>query len=378
MSTTICSGVDCANPAGSLKCPTCLKHNVDSNYCSQECFKRNWKKHKAVHPAEDGKVYDPFPSVAYTGELRAAYPLSPKRSIKKGVVLPDYAEHGQPISEMDERGGQVEICDNETIDKIRHVSRLAREVTDIAGRAVKPGVTTDELDRIVHEACMERGAYPSPLNYFNFPKSVCTSINEVICHGIPDQRPLEDGDIVNIDVTLYKDGVHSDMNHTFYVGDKARLDPDTVRLVEGTRKALDAAIALVKPGALVRSFGNEIERVAKENQLSVVRTYTGHGVGRLFHSAPNVPHYANNKAIGICKPGMVFTIEPMLCLGGFHDKRWPDGWTAVTRDGKWSAQFEHTLLVTEDGCEVLTKRNKRSPGGPVSMPKKKAPKESAE
>lgn len=367
-----CSGQDCANPAGTLKCPTCLKHNIDSNYCSQECFKRNWKRHKAIHPAEDGKVYDPFPAVAYTGKLRAAYPLTPKRTVKAGIVLPDYAEHGQPISEMQERGVQVEINDEETIEKIRNVSRLAREVTDIAGRAVKPGVTTDEIDRIVHEACMERGAYPSPLNYFNFPKSVCTSVNEVICHGIPDQRPIEDGDIINIDVTLYKDGVHSDMNHTFYVGDKARMDHDTVRLVEGTRKSLDAAIDLVKPGTLIRSLGNEIEKVAKEHGLSVVRSYTGHGVGKLFHSAPNVPHYANNKAVGVCKPGMVFTIEPMLCLGGFQDKQWPDGWTAVTRDGKWSAQFEHTLLVTEDGCEVLTRRNKRSPGGPIKIPKKKA------
>lgn len=368
-----CSGQDCANPAGNLKCPTCMKFEIDSTYCSQECFKRNWRLHKSVHPREDGKTFDPFPAVTYTGKLRAEYPLSPKRPVKASIELPDYALDGEPRSEQTARGQQIEINDAATIEKIRNVSRLAREVTDIAGRAVKPGVTTDEIDRLVHEACMERGAYPSPLNYYHFPKSVCTSINEVICHGIPDQRKLEDGDIVNVDVTLYKDGVHSDMNHTFYVGDKARANHEVVRLVEGTRRALDAAIALVKPGCLVRSLGDEIERVAREHNLSVVRSFTGHGVGKLFHTAPNVPHYANNKAVGVCRPGMVLTIEPMLCLGGFQDKQWPDGWTAVTRDGKWSAQFEHTLLVTEEGVEVLTKRNKRSPGGPIEIPKKKMP-----
>lgn len=364
-----CSGQDCANPAGTLKCPTCMKFGIDSVYCSQDCFKRNWASHKSVHPKENGEVWDPFPESVYTGKVRAQYPLSPARPVKASVVKPDYAEDGEPTEELKSRDTHIEIPDAETIEKIRHVSKLAREVTDIAAKKVKPGVTTDEIDAAVHNACMERGAYPSPLNYFFFPKSVCTSVNEVICHGIPDQRKLEDGDIVNIDVTLYKDGVHSDMNHTYYVGQKAKSDHDTVRLVEGTRRSLDAAIALVKPGALVRSFGNEIERVAKEYNLSVVRTYTGHGVGKLFHCAPNVPHYANNKAVGVCKPGMVFTIEPMLCLGAHYDKQWPDGWTAVTKDGKWSAQFEHTILVTETGCEVLTARKKNSLGGPIEIPK---------
>ena len=365
-----CSGEDCSNPAGTLKCPTCMKFGIDSSYCSQECFKRNWKIHKAVHPREDGKTYDPFPSLVYTGKLRACYPLSPRRPIKAGIVLPDYALNGDPVSER-ESNGDVEIMEGERLETMRNVCRLGREVLDIAGRAIRPGITTDEIDRMVHEACMERGAYPSPLNYFFYPKSVCLSVNEVICHGIPDQRPLEDGDIVNVDISLYKDGVHSDLNHTYYVGDKARADHDAVRLVEGARRSLDAAIAIVKPGTPIRSLGNEIERVAKEHNLSVVRSFTGHGVGSLFHCAPNVPHYANNKAIGVCKPGMVFTIEPMLCLGTYQDKQWPDSWTAVTRDGKWSAQFEHTLLVTEDGVEVLTKRNKRSPGGPIDIPKKK-------
>lgn len=365
-----CSGADCANEAGNLKCPVCLKNGVEASYCSQTCFKRNWPSHKLTHPTEDGKTYDPFPPQAYTGALRACYPLAPRREVKEGIVEPDYAKDGVPTSELKMNRSEIKILDEELIEKMRHTSRLAREVIDIAARAVKPGVTTEEIDKIVHQACMERGAYPSPLNYYNFPCSVCTSLNEVICHGIPDKRPLEDGDILNIDVTLYKDGVHSDMNHTYYVGDKARQNLDAVRLVEGTREALDAAIAMVKPGTLFRSFGDEIEKVAKKYGLSVVRAYTGHGVNELFHPPPTIPHYAHNKAAGICKPGMTFTIEPMLCLGTYRDKRWPDNWTAVTADGKWSAQFEHTLLVTEDGCEVLTKRNKRSPGGPIPIPKK--------
>jgi methionyl aminopeptidase len=206
-------------------------------------------------------------------------------------------------------------------------------------------------------------SYPSPLNYCHFPKSVCTSVNEVICHGIPDHRPLQDGDIVNIDVTLYHGGFHGDLNETYYVGDKSLADPDNIRLVECSRDALNAAIATVKPGTLIRSFGSVIEAVAADRKCGVVKTYCGHGINQLFHCAPNVPHYAKNKAIGEAKPGMCFTIEPMITLGSYRDRTWPDDWTAVTSDGKRSAQFEHTLLVTEDGVEVLTGRLEDSPGG---------------
>jgi len=211
-------------------------------------------------------------------------------------------------------------------------------------------------------------SYPSPLNYVHFPKSVCTSVNEVICHGIPDQRPLEDGDIINIDVTLYHGGFHGDLNATYYVGDKAKADPNTVRVVETARECLEQAIAIVKPGMTFRDPGNVIEKHAKSRDCSVVRTYCGHGINELFHAAPNVPHYAKSKATGIAKPGMCFTIEPMVSLGTYRDKTWPDNWTSVTLDGKKSAQFEHTLLVTEDGVEVLTARKEDSPGGPVLMP----------
>jgi methionyl aminopeptidase len=210
-------------------------------------------------------------------------------------------------------------------------------------------------------------SYPSPLNYCHFPKSVCTSPNEVICHGIPDQRPLQDGDILNIDVTLYHGGFHGDLNETYYIG-KADQDPDSVRVVETARDCLEESIKLVKPGALFRDYGNTIEKIAKANNCGVVKTYCGHGINQLFHCAPNVPHYAKNKAVGEAKPGMCFTIEPMITLGTHKDKTWPDDWTSVTTDGSRTAQFEHTLLVTEKGVEILTARLADSPGGKVPMP----------
>lgn len=182
-------------------------------------------------------------------------------------------------------------------------------------------------------------SYPSPLNYARFPKSVCTSVNEVICHGIPDSRALEDGDIVNIDVTLYHGGFHGDLNETYYVGDKARADPDTVRVVEASRGCLEEAMKLVKPGMLFRDPGNVIEKHAKSRNCSVVKTYCGHGVNQVFHCAPTIPHYGKNKAVGQAKPGMTFTIEPMISLGTHKDSTWPDNWTSVTQDGKRSAQF---------------------------------------
>jgi len=262
---------------------------------------------------------------------------------------------------------KIKVLTKEEQAGMRKVCRLAREVLDIAAREVKPGVTTDHIDKVVHDACVARNSYPSPLNYCHFPKSVCTSVNEVICHGIPDHRPLQDGDIVNIDVTLYHGGFHGDLNETYYVG-KAAQDPDSVRVVEASRDCLDAAIKLVKPGALFRDYGNAIEKIAKERNCGVVKTYCGHGINQLFHCAPNVPHYAKNKAIGEAKPGMCFTIEPMITLGTYRDKTWPDDWTSVTQDGKRTAQFEHTLLVTETGVEILTGRLEDSPGGKVELP----------
>jgi methionyl aminopeptidase len=192
----------------------------------------------------------------------------------------------------------------------------------------------------------------------------------VICHGIPDQRVLLDGDILNLDVTLYHKGFHGDLNETYYVGDKARNDPDSVRVVEAARNCLDRAIEIVKPGMLFRDPGNVIEKHAKSQNCSVIKTYCGHGINQLFHTTPNIPHYAKNKAVGTAKAGMCFTIEPMISLGTHRDRTWPDDWTSVTTDGSWTAQFEHTLLVTEDGVEVLTARLPTSPGGAIAMPEK--------
>ncbi|UPX13849.1 Methionyl aminopeptidase [Ascochyta rabiei] len=362
-----CAGTDCENDAGSLQCPNCQKLGKESYFCSQECFKRNWAEHKKQHKSQNATGhFNPFPTFPYTGTLRPVYPLSPKREVKKSVKLPDYSKDGIPRSEqVFVNRNKIAILTKEEQDGMRKVCRLAREVLDIAAAAAKPGVTTDYIDEIVHNACMERDSYPSPLNYCHFPKSVCTSINEVICHGIPDQRVLKDGDILNIDVTLYHGGFHGDLNETYYIGDKALANPDAVRVTETARECLDQAIELVKPGTLFREYGNVIEKHAKSQKCGVIRTYCGHGINQLFHCAPNVPHYAKNKAIGQAKPGMCFTIEPMISIGSYRDKTWPDDWTSATVDGSLTAQFEHTLLVTEDGVEVLTARLPNSPGGPV-------------
>ncbi|KAI9656272.1 MAG: Methionine aminopeptidase 1 [Bathelium mastoideum] len=352
-----CTGQDCENEAGALQCPTCQKLGKDSYFCSQDCFKRNWSNHKALHKSQSNSIrnfiapsvvskpdpatgqYNPFPTYPYTGPLRPVYPLSPRRTVPSRIKHPDYASDGVPRSGQLFGRNKIKILNAEEQQGMRKVCRLAREVLDIAAKEIKPGVTTDRIDEIVHNACLERDSYPSPLNYARFPKSVCTSLNEVICHGIPDQRPLQDGDIVNIDVTLYHGGFHGDLNETYYVGDKALADPDSVRVVETARQCLDEAIKLVKPGMLFREPGNVIEKHAKSRGCSTIKTYCGHGVNQTFHCAPNVPHYAKNKAVGEAKPGVTFTIEPMVALGTYKDKTWPDDWTSVTTDGMRSAQF---------------------------------------
>ena len=194
---------------------------------------------------------------------------------------------------------------------IRKVCRMGREILDIAGAAVAVGVTTDTLDAIVHEETVKRAAYPSPLNYYKFPKSVCTSVNEVICHGIPDHRPLEEGDIVNIDISVYHEGYHADLNETFFVG---KQSPDSLRLVECAYQALAAAVAKCRPGALYRDMGQEIFKVTQSYNCSIVRTYCGHGIGKLFHTAPNIPHYPKNKAKGAMQVRCIFVVfRIVLC-----------------------------------------------------------------
>ncbi|KLO18572.1 methionine aminopeptidase [Schizopora paradoxa] len=361
--TTPCQSEKClnSNPPSRLECPTCAKLGIKGSFfCTQECFKAGWKSHKIIHNfvnlsiSKNEEQYNPFPSFQYTGSLRPAYPLSPKRFVPDHIRRPDYADDGRgfPKSESLAQGQSPQILTAEEQEKMRTVCRLGREILDIAAAAVGPGITTDEIDEIVHNATIDRNCYPSPLNYRMFPKSVCTSINEVICHGIPDKRKLVEGDIINIDVSAYHDGFHADLNATYPVGE---IDEESKKLIRTTREALDAAIAICKPGVPFRDIGKAIEPIAKKNGCSVVRNYTAHGVNQLFHGSPtNIPHYAKNKAIGTMKPGMTFTIEPMINLGTHEGVHWPDDWTCTTADGRRSAQFEETLLITETGVEVIS------------------------
>jgi methionyl aminopeptidase len=350
--------MDCVTPTckqkGSLVCPTCKKLGIPpvmSTFCNQVCFKGYWSTHKALHKMFTEAAMAPkqkgFDGFEFTGKLRPGK-VSPMQTVPDHIKRPDYWETGIPVSEQ-QADNKIPVYTPEQIEGIRAACKAGREVLDIAGRALRVGITGDEIDRIVHEACIERDCYPSPLNYYHFPKSVCVSVNEVICHGIPDDRPIE----VNLDVTVYKDGYHGDLNDTFLVGN---VDEEGTRLVKNAFECLQNAVSLVKPGTMYRDLGKYIAATANAEGFSVVKTYCGHGIGSLFHCSPNVPHYANNKAVGIMKPGHIFTIEPMINVGSWKDKTWPDDWTAVTVDGKRSAQFEHTILVTDTGYELLTAR----------------------
>jgi len=350
-------------------------------FCSQECFKAAWPTHKKIHKlgkqlkaAQEAKALDEakgrevpehlrlsLPDWAtrynFTGPLRPAQ-QSPTRIVPAHIPRPDYADDPQGRSESEIRdkssGRNIKVYTGEELERVRHACKMGREVLDLGGRACRVGATCDEIDRVVHEAAVERGCYPSPLNYYNFPKSVCTSVNEVICHGIPDYYEIKDGDIVNIDVTTYVGGCHGDLNETFMVGN---VDEEGRKLVKCAFECLQSALAACKPGTLYRDLGAKINKVAKSYNCSVVKTYCGHGIGDLFHTSPNVPHYAKNKAKGVMAPGHVFTVEPMINLGSWEDVTWDDNWTAVTADGSRSAQFEHTVVVTETGVEILTARD---------------------
>jgi len=362
-----CETPGCGLPA-KLQCPTCIKLNIQGSFfCSQQCFKGNWDLHKALHKLaktdtasqsskKGGGLFNPWPGYNFTGRLRPAA-QSNTRIVPDHIPRPDYANHpeGYPLSEMKLKGNTyIRQLDDNEIEGLRVACRLGREVLDEAAAAVAPGVTTDEIDRIVHEATVDRECYPSPLNYYQFPKSCCTSVNEVICHGIPDMRPLQGGDICNVDVTVYHRGYHGDLNETCFVGE---VSDKVKNLVVNTWECLEKAISeCVKPGTKYREVGNVIQKHATTGGYSVVRSYCGHGIHKLFHCAPNVPHYAKNKAVGVMKPGHCFTIEPMISEGVWGDQTWPDNWTSVTQDGKLSAQFEQTMVVTDTGVDVLTAR----------------------
>jgi methionyl aminopeptidase len=272
--------------------------------------------------------------------------LSPTRPVPAHIARPEYVGKSAPTPYT---GPDVQSA--ETLEKMRVAGRIAAQALAEVGEAVKPGITTDELDRIGHEFLCDHGAYPSTLGYRGYPKSLCTSVNEVICHGIPDSTVLNEGDIVNVDITAFIGGVHGDTNATFEVGE---VSQEAHLLVERTRESLDRAIRAVRPGRQVNVIGRVIESYAKRFGYGVVRVFTGHGIGSAFHSGLIVPHYDDPRADTVFQPGMTFTIEPMLTLGTAEHRMWADNWTAVTADGKLSAQFEHTMVVTEDGVELLT------------------------
>ena len=273
--------------------------------------------------------------------------LSPKRSVPQHISRPEYVGKPAPGTY---RGGNTYT--GEEIEKIRAASQLAAHALDVIASEIQAGMTTDELDRIGHDVLISHGAYPSTLGYRGFPKSVCTSVNEVICHGIPDDTVIEEGDIVNVDITAYLDGFHGDTNRTFMIG---AVSSEAQLLVERTFEALQRGIRAVAPGRQVNVIGRTIESYAKRFGYGVVRDFTGHGVGAAFHTGLIIPHYDSAPEFDDeIRAGMVFTIEPMLTLGTHEWEMWRDGWTVVTRDHSLTAQFEHTVLVTETGAEILT------------------------
>ena len=284
-------------------------------------------------------------SAVLPGKLKPGK-VSPRRPVPDSIERPEYV--GKPAPRP-YRGPEVK--DAETIERMRIAGRIAADALATVGAAVAPGVTTDELDRIGHEYLLDHNAYPSTLGYRGFPKSLCTSVNEVICHGIPDSTVLQDGDICNIDITAFINGVHGDTNATFLSGD---VDEASRLLVERTHEATMRAIKIVAPGRPLNVIGRVIESYAKRFDYGVVRDFTGHGIGTSFHTGLVVPHYDDPNLSVTIETGMTFTIEPMLCLGTYDYDMWSDDWTVVTKDRLRSAQFEHTLVVTDTGAQILT------------------------
>ena len=296
------------------------------------CWCGSGRRYKRCHRASEGRV---LPGV-----------ISPMRSVPDHIERPSYADTG-----VVERWDEPVVKSDDVIERMRHAGRVAAEVLRLSGEFLRPGITTDEVDEYTHGLFIERGAYPSTLNYHGYPKSLCSSANEVICHGIPDSRVIRDGDIMNLDVTGFIGGVHGDTNATFLIGE---VSEENRRLVRVTEECMWLGIGAVRPGKPLSDIGRAIEDHAKAHDYGVVRAFIGHGIGEQFHTDIQVLHYYDSRATAIMRPGMVFTIEPMITLGSWQHRMWDDGWTAVTSDGRWTAQFEHTILVTDDGAEVLT------------------------
>ena len=287
-----------------------------------------------------------MPRDAQTGFLTPGV-ISKQLAVPESIPRPEYVGRPAPAEWT---GGHIKT--ESQIEKIRAAGKIAANAIELVGQNAKPGITTDELDIIAHEYMISQGAYPSTLGYRGFPKSCCTSLNEVICHGIPDNTVLQEGDILNVDITAYKDGFHGDSNKTFLIGEVSNEVSD---LVSRTKEALDRAIAVCMPGRPINVIGRTIESYAKRFNYGVVRDFTGHGIGEAFHSGLVIPHFdAAPNYFNAMEVGMVFTIEPMLTLGAYEWDLWIDNWTVTTKDKSISAQFEHTLVVRESGAEILT------------------------
>ena len=313
---------------------------------NEPCWCGSGRRYKRCHRASEGRVLP--------GEI------SPMRSVPDHIERPSYAATG-----LVERWDEPVVKSDEVIERMRHAGRVAAEVLRLSGEFLRPGITTDEVDEYTHGLFIERGAYPSTLNYHGYPKSLCSSANEVICHGIPDSRVIRDGDIMNLDVTGFIGGVHGDTNATFLIGE---VSEENRRLVRVTEECMWLGIEAVRPGRPLSDIGRAIEEHATAHDYGVVRAFIGHGIGEQFHTDIQVLHYYDSRATTVMRPGMVFTIEPMITLGSWQHRMWDDGWTAVTSDGRWTAQFEHTILVTEDGAEVLTGGDGAvSAGNPLSL-----------
>lgn len=272
--------------------------------------------------------------------------LSPQRAVPNSIQRPEYVGKPSPAPHV---GGDK--YDLDTIARIRKASKVAAQALDLVLASAKPGMTTDDLDRIGHEFLISQGAYPSTLGYRGFPKSLCSSMNEIICHGIPDDTVLEDGDLLNIDISAFLGGVHGDTNGTIVIGEGSQELRD---LVSRTKEAMHRGINAALPGREVNIIGRAIESYAKRFNYGVVKEFTGHGVGTSFHTGLIIPHYDEPEYNTVIEVGMVFTIEPMLTLGSADWDMWEDGWTVTTKDKQHTAQFEHTILITEDGPEILT------------------------
>lgn len=273
--------------------------------------------------------------------------ISKPRNVPASIARPEYVGKKAPAEWS---GGHIRTADE--IQKIRTAGKIAAQAISVVGESIRAGITTDELDKVAHDFIVSSGGYPSTLGYRGFPKSCCTSINEVICHGIPDDTVLQDGDIVNIDITVFKDGFHGDTNQTFLVGE---VREEVLLLVQRTKESLNRAIQAVVAGRAINVIGRTIEAYAKRFNYGVVRDFTGHGIGEAFHSGLVIPHFdAAPNYSNLIEVGMVFTIEPMLTLGSHDWDLWKDGWTVTTKDKSITAQFEHTIVVTQTGAEILT------------------------